>query len=374
MSPEAERGLLGELGRVCSGVVGMVTPEVPSAVLRERIMDPGAAIADSEGRVLACPELRHLGTFGSAARVAAAGLEFPFEPGDVVLFSDPFSGGSRVVDFHALSPVEVGDPAGPWIVACRVTAADLGGDCFGGLNPNASEIWAEGARITPLAIFGARGGIATDTLACVLLNSRTPRLLRAQLEAVVASLRAAATPLTAALAGSRLDAASASGALRALVADEARRLLRDLSGGSGTGEVAGRATVRLEAEVAGEQVRLDLSRSDRAGAGYANATRGTTVSAVLEGALPPGARMACWNEGLLDAVAVVTEPGTLVDAPYPVATGGAVHAVAAAVTSAARAALHGSVRTAKPDDRLGPDGRLTQPLTDRLVADERAAA
>jgi N-methylhydantoinase B len=368
------RLLLDALGRLCSGLVETLTPQVPSAALREHVMDPGAAIADGAGRVVACAELRHLGTFASAARTAAAGLEFPFEAGDVVLFSDPFSGGSRVVDFHVLSPVEVGDPAGPWIVGCRATAADLGGDCFGGLNPGASEIWAEGARITPLAIFDGRRGVAADTLGCVLLNSRTPRLLRAELEALVAAARTAAKPLAAALAGSAVPGTSASELVRAVVAEEARVLLAALAGGAAASEVAGGAAVRLEAVVAGRQVRLDLSGSDRAGPGYANATRGTTVSAALEGALPPGDRMACWNEGLLDAVAVVTEPGTLVDAPYPAATGAAAHSVAPAVIRAARAALHGRVDAAEPDERLGPDGRLAQPLAERLAADERAAA
>jgi N-methylhydantoinase B len=371
---EPARGLLAELGRVCSGLVDAVEPRVPSAVLRERIMDAGAAIADSEGRVLACSELRHLGTFASAARTAAAGLEFPFDPGDVALLSDPFSGGSRVVDFHVLSRIEVGDAAGPWIALCRATAADLGGDCFGGLNPDASEIWAEGARITPLAIFDARGGMATDVLECVVLNSRTPRLLRAELEALVAAVRLAAEPVAKALAGSRVDISSASEPLRDLVAEEARSLLSDVSGGSDARAVAGGAIVRVEASVADDEIRLDLCGSDRAGAGYANARRGTTISAALEGALPAGARMASWNAGLLDAVAVLTEPGTLVDAPYPVATGAAVHSVAAAVRLAVRAALHGPVETAEPDDRLGRDGRLAQSLADRLAADERAAA
>lgn len=365
--------LLGALGLLCSRRVDALTPQVPSTALRELVMDPGAAIADAMGRVVACAELRHLGTFASVARTAAARLEFPFEPGDVVLFSDPFSGGSRVLDFHVLSPVEVGDPAGPWLVACRAAAADLGGDCFGGLNPDASEIWAEGARITPLAIYGAHGGMATDTLACVLLNSRTPRLLRAELEALVAGARAAAEPVSSALAGSAVEPAAASEMLRSLVADEAGGLFRELSAGSGVSELPGGATVRVEAGVDGDKLRLDLSGSDRAAAGYANATRGTTVSAALEGALPAGTRMT-WNEGLLDAAAVVTEPGTLVDAPYPVATGAAVHAVGAAVTRAVRAALHGPVETAEPNGMIGPDGRLAQALAERLAADERAAA
>jgi N-methylhydantoinase B len=371
----AEAGaLLDALGGLCTRIAERLGPQVPSATLRELVMDPGAAIADADGRVVACAELRHLGTFASAARTAAAGLEFPFDPGDVFLFSDPFSGGSRVVDFHALSPVEVGDPAGPWIAACRATAADLGGDCFGGLNPGASEIWAEGARITPLAIYAARSGMAADTLACVLLNSRTPRLLRAELEALVSSVRVAAELVAEAVAGPALEPASASAQLRALVAGQARDLLGELSGGSGSAEVDGDATVRVEAGVADGELHLDLSGSDRAGAGYANATRGTTVSAALAGALPPGARVTGLNEGLMDVVAVNTEPGTVVDAPYPAATGAAASSVAPAVTRAVRAALHGAADTAGRDETIGPDGRLAEPLAERLAVDEREAA
>jgi N-methylhydantoinase B len=365
------RQLLDELGSICSAAAREVPEEVPSETLRKRLLDPGAAVADPAGRILACSGLHHLGTFASAARTIAGGLSFELEPGEIVLLNDPYSGGSRVLDFHLLSPVEVGDPAGPWIVATRTTAADLGGDCFGGFNPAAREVWAEGARVTPLRVYGADGAPLRDPLACVTLNSRTPRLLRAQLDAAARALRGCRALVQAAVAEAGLPAAQAGEPLHREVAYEAGAALGE-SSRAVEARIAGGGLVRLIARPTAERIELDLSASDPAGPGYLNARRGTTLSAALAGAL--AGAPAVFNEGLLAVVDVVTEPGSVVDAPWPVATGRSTFEVAAAVAGAVRQALGtGAAPEAPRDGVLGEDGRLAAELAARLRDDEAAA-
>jgi N-methylhydantoinase B len=362
--------LLDELSSICSATAEEAASAVPSATLRERMLDPGAAIADASGRVVACAALHHLGTFTTVARSVARDLSFELLPGEVVMLNDPYSGGSRVLDFHLLSPVDVGDPGGPWLVGARTTAADLGGDCFGGFNPGAREVWAEGARVTPLKAYRADGTPVTDALACVTLNSRTPRLLRAQLDAAAGALRDCGRLVCEAVATAEHPAAEASAALRSATAGE----VAPAGDSSAAANVAvGAEVVRLTVRRAGERTALDFSESGAAGPGYLNGCRGTTVSAALSGALdgPEPGRI---NEGLLDPFEIVTRPGSVLDAPWPVATGRSTFELAQAVAGMVREAL-GHVAQAEParDGLLGEDGRLNEELAHQLRADEAAA-
>jgi N-methylhydantoinase B len=369
---------------LCAEMSAGVASGSESATLSDLLIDPGAAICDDRGRVLACTSIRHLAPFAAVGAAAAAGWAFPTAGESVVLLNDPFGGGTRVLDFYAVHPVEVNGAERRWMTVARCTAADLGGNCFGGYNPTATEVWAEGARITPLRVYEG-GSWARETLACVTLNSRTPSLLAAQLRAMISAVTAAGVRL-AALVG-ELGDEPASIAARHLEAagERAERSLPEPPAAgwgapasmpvrSGDGEERGQVTV--QAQRRDGRIVLDLSASTAACGGYTNATRPTTVSAALAALFASAPEGPPPSDALLGAVDVITRPASIVDAAYPAPTVCGELTVASAVRDAVAAALSGAALREVAPDRgiLGADGRLAEDLAQALQADEARAA
>lgn len=372
------------LAMACAQAVGAARERVSSDALRDRVMDPAVAVCDPRGRVLSSSSMRHLGPLGAATRAFQQGARFDIEAGDSVAFNDPFSGGTRVQDFYVLRRVDVDDERGAWILAARATAADIGGEDFGSFNPEATEIWAEGVRITPVRICTGAGWVR-DMLACVILNSRAPRLLEQELRAVVEGLEHGADLLAAALSNAPGGVPHGTDELLARSAERARQALGPLVStafSSGTpqpvtvpvpGCEAG-AKVRLEVVPGNGKLILDLSASDPETSHYHNATRGTTLGAALSAvsAAAPAGHVPV-NDGLLDVLDVVSAPGTVVQANYPRPTARGVVSVASAVVDAV-GALSGSPGNTSPGARdpqtLGVDGRLDPALASDLREDE----
>ncbi len=72
--------------------------------------------------------------------------------GDVVLHNDPFTGGNQLSDWKVTKPVFAGDEHFGWVVIAA-HQADVGGAVPGSYNPNATDLWQEGLRITPLKLY-----------------------------------------------------------------------------------------------------------------------------------------------------------------------------------------------------------------------------
>jgi N-methylhydantoinase B len=351
------------LAQIVEEVTERVGRDVPSDTLRSALLDPGAAIADGRGRVLQCSSLQHLATLGGAARHVLAHGRFPLKAGDTVVVNDPFSGGTRVHDLYVLHFVGV-PGAEPWIIVARVCMPDLGGDLFGAYNPRATEIWAEGARLTPFRI-RSDASWARDTLACIVLNSRTPKLLETEVRAVVQALEDAA-PLVRQAATQGFDALLADAELEAMtsVADHQ----------NGVGEAAlpdvDGIFVRVEVRRTNGKLTVDLGKSDPQHVNYHNAVRAVTLSAVLETLLdPPGALV---NDGLLAPIEISTRHATIVDAAYPAPTGCGPITVAEAIRLALAAALGHTPPAPAAMKPLGPGGELAEEIASRLIQDEAA--
>lgn len=162
--------------------------------IKERI-DCSTAIFGPDGELVAQAEHIpvHLGSM--PASVAAALETFgALEPGDQVLVSDPFAGGTHLPDWTLVGPIHR-DGALLGFAANRAHHADVGGSVPGSMPAGATEVFQEGIRIPPVRI-RRRGQEQRDVLALLMANTRTPqeRLgdLRAQAAANhVAGLRLA---------------------------------------------------------------------------------------------------------------------------------------------------------------------------------------
>jgi N-methylhydantoinase B len=312
--------LCSEMGRTLQR--GSYSPNI-----KER-RDFSCALFDAAGRMVAqgrdIPV--HLGSM--PASVQAAVVAQRFEPGDVVMLNDPYCGGTHLPDITAVSAYfSPGGSIPAAFVANRAHHADVGGMSVGSL-PMAFELYQEGLVIPPVKVM-RRGRLQSDIVAMICANSRTPGERRGDLLAQLAALKRGTTriaELEASLTarGDGMGLAEVFGSLIDTSATAARALIADLPDSVGTGavnlEVArGSCNIRVTVTKANDWLEFDFSATDPQQPAPFNAVRAITTSAVfyvLRCLLPAAVPT---TSGLLDAVRIVTKPGTLVDALPPAA-------------------------------------------------------
>jgi N-methylhydantoinase B len=141
--------------------------------IKERI-DCSTALFDADAQLVAQAE--HIPVhLGSMPASVAAALEVFGElaPGDQVLVSDPYAGGTHLPDWTLVAPVHVvGSLVG--YAANRAHHADVGGSAPGSMPADATEIFAEGLRIPPVRLW-RNGDEDADLVRLLMHNTRTPR-------------------------------------------------------------------------------------------------------------------------------------------------------------------------------------------------------
>lgn len=191
--------------------------------IKER-RDYSCALFDPQGRLAAqaahIPV--HLGAMPHAVRVALE--RCTFGPGDLVIFNDPYLGGTHLPDITIVSPV-YREPAGGDLLgylASRAHHADVGGISAGSM-PIATELYQEGLIIPPVKIAEA-GQLQEGILELICRNVRTPRERRGDLAAQMAAHRTGEERLRDIT--SRYGVASTLAAMEALM-DYAETMTRD---------------------------------------------------------------------------------------------------------------------------------------------------
>lgn len=297
--------------------------------IKER-RDYSCALFDPEVRPIALGDHMpvHLGAMPASVRAALDA--FPhLGPGDVVMVNDPFRGGTHLPDVTVVAPVHVEGEVKPvaW-VAARAHHSDVGGISPGSM-PLAREIVQEGLRIPPVRL--VQNGVRNEDLwRLVLANVRTPDEREGDLDAQLGALHTGAERFREIVA--RRGLAETREAMDALLAYADRLVaaaIARIPDGTWVGEDAveddgfGHTDLRIHAEirVEGQRMRIDLRESCDQAEGGVNAVRAITDSAaryvlrcvaeaLLQTPLPAGG-------GSLDAVEVVTRPGSIVDAVPP---------------------------------------------------------
>src|SRR5436190_22691828 len=149
------------------------------------VFDPGTELVAQAEHIPV-----HLGSM--PASVAAALDRFSeLRPGDQVLVSDPFAGGTHLPDWTLVAPVHLRDRLLGY-VANRAHHADVGGMAPGSMPGGATEIFQEGIRIPPVRPWRGDHEDA-DLLALLMANTRTPVERLGDLRAQAGANRLAAT-------------------------------------------------------------------------------------------------------------------------------------------------------------------------------------
>jgi N-methylhydantoinase B len=307
-----------------SGVALRRTAYSPN--IKER-MDCSAALFDPGGELVAQAEHIpvHLGSM--PASVAAALERFPqLGPGDQVLLSDPFAGGTHLPDWTLVAPVHRGGRLIGY-AANRAHHADVGGAAPGSMPAGATDVYQEGLRIPPVMLW--RGGEENEDLVALLLaNSRTPdeRLgdLRAQAGAnhlAGERLIELADRLGEDLLLLAMDATKdhAERAVRAAIARIPPGRYRFEDAMEGDGIIDRDIPIRAEVLVEADRMSIDFSGTAPQQSGSINAPFAVTLSCcyfVLRAVTDPDIPA---NAGAHRPLEVRAHPGTLVNPEPPAA-------------------------------------------------------
>ncbi|MBM3676266.1 MAG: hydantoinase B/oxoprolinase family protein [Actinobacteria bacterium] len=301
---------------------------------------------DEDGQVVALDNPLHL---ASVARTSASVLDyyrFQVAADDVFVTNDPYGGGSTVQYFTLLAPLGHGDDIVAYL-AVQAHLSDIGGVVMGNYHPTAIELWAEGARFTPLKIV-VDGKPRRDGFDTVVLNSRDPEGFRGDLDAMLATIAVGRRRLAELIDEHGLASVQAG---MAAAVDYAERRLRGSLDRIPEGRFAGEAVldhdgqgrsdlaVRVELERSGDGLRLDFAATDDQSAGFVNSPTANTIAYALLPLLGLLDESVPLNAGLLRPLEIVLRPGSLVDPAYPAPTGWCREHVGFEITEAVSQAL-----------------------------------
>jgi N-methylhydantoinase B len=294
--------------------------------IKERV-DCSTAVFDAAGRMVAQAEHIpvHLGSMPASVR-AALDTFGELAPGDQVLVSDPYAGGTHLPDWTLVSAVHLdGERIG--FAANRAHHSDVGGSAPGSMPAGATEILQEGLRIPPVRLV-REGEEDRDLVALLLANTRTPRErlgdLRAQIGAnrlterrlVELARRMGPGELAAAMAGT-LDHAEALVREAIAALPDGTYEFADALDDDGVDDTP--VEIRVALTIAGSDVTADFAGSAPQTAGSVNAPLAVTTSCCYFALRAVAAPHVASNDGVYRPLTVRVPEGSVVD-PRPPAS------------------------------------------------------
>jgi len=319
LDPITLQVMVGGLRAGCEEMGAVLIRSAYSANIKER-HDCSTALFDAAGELVMQAE--HIPVhLGSMPDAVAAVLGEEHRPGLAWILNDPYRGGTHLPDITLVSPVFV-EAELLGFAASRAHHADVGGPTPGSMPAFSKTLADEGVVIPPTAA-------TEEVLAELTARMRAPRQRLADLRAQAAANRVGEARLTE-LAARHGNAELRAGMAEILAYGE-RRTRAALAGlpdgvyraedvleadsASATHDVR----LRVEATVAGEELRLDFSGSDPQVEGNLNCPLSVTKSAAFfavrvrtDPDAPPSA-------GAHRPIEVVAPPGSLLNAEHPAA-------------------------------------------------------
>lgn len=306
----------------------MLLAAAKSPVAREG-MDCAAALFLPDGRVLAQARSLPLLLGGMIPAIAGILRAFPaaaMAEGDGFLTNDPWSGGTHLPDIILIRPI-VAERRVVALAGTILHHQDVGGLAPGSIPPDARDIFQEGLRLPPLA--WRRAGAEDAGIATILLaNTRTPAMLRADLDAQWTAVSQAAAEVSALATRIGADAFTCRAeALLAEARDALATALAAIPEAEASAEVALegdgitpdpvpiRATIR---RLPGPRLAVDFAGSAPQTAGPVNAAPSGLLAACFA-LLRRIAPEAAANHGLLDLLELELPEGSVVNPRFPAA-------------------------------------------------------
>ena len=136
-------------------------------------------------------------TMQDAVEVIIDAFKGDFYPDDIILFNDPYRGGTHLMDMKVFKPFFRGGKLAYWLGSSGHWP-DVGGAAPGGFVPGATDIFQEGLRFPPVKIY-EKGKLNEALLTVLLANVRISEERYGDLQAQIGSLRVGEERLNAML-------------------------------------------------------------------------------------------------------------------------------------------------------------------------------
>ncbi|MBM3679060.1 MAG: hydantoinase B/oxoprolinase family protein [Actinobacteria bacterium] len=310
--------------------MGVVVERSARSPLLVEGRDFSLGIYDRDGVLLEQTEYIPVLGYATTPGMRAIGERFrdTVRKGDVVLHNDPYTGGNQLSDWKVAKPVFAGEEHFGWVVIAA-HQADVGGAVPGSYNPNATDLWQEGLRITPLKLYD--GGVRRDDVWDFVFGNVRLDVVAEDVTAMIGACTVGERELEALLDryGVGTVRAATSGLLDA-AEQAARSVIRRIPDGSYPAEWYVHddgidhdleATIRVTVEIAGDRARFDFTGTDPQVTGYVNAPLAVTISSVMIAFFMIAGEDLPHNDGIMRCVEVIAPEGCLVNPRFPAPTG-----------------------------------------------------
>lgn len=292
--------------------------------------DFGTALFDAEGGFLESRQYMPMHAFSlpPGLQEAIRIYDGQFEPGDVILHNDVFSGGNQYNDISIYRPVFVGDELVGW-AGIKGHQEDIGGAVSGGMNSRAREAWQEGLIIPPVKLIS--GGHDNNELwRLIFRNVRLTEQVEADVRATIGACTIGERRLQALI--ERYGLADYRKAIDELVTGSERAMRVQIEN-IPDGEYEGRATLHdavypgsesevvVHVRVAGSDIVFDFTGTDPQTPGFCNMPLAATRAGCLLGFLMLVEADMPLNQGVLRPIQYIVPEGTLLNPTFPAATG-----------------------------------------------------
>jgi N-methylhydantoinase B len=291
------------------------------------VLDFAAALYDRDVCLLAqAPSLPvFMGTmsFCVSAAVEAIGGESALEPGDVILYNNPYGTGSHPQDAAVVMPIFLHDEELIGYSTIKGHWLDIGGK--EPYSTDTVDVFQEGTIFPGVKLY-SRGRLVSDIFRLATANSRVPKMVAGDINATVVGVRTGVAALQ------RVVDRYGSERFRESVAhmyDHGEALVRSWFAELPRGRYVGRGEMdsdgisddpvpfEVVVDIDASGVRLDFSNAPAQRGGPINCPLPSTVSAsrIAISMLAGGGEAP--NEGHFRPIEVITRPGTLFHPRHP---------------------------------------------------------
>jgi N-methylhydantoinase B len=269
----------------------------------------------------------HTASGGYAIRRCIEYRKGQISDGDLYLLNDPyFAAGNHLPDWTAIMPVF----AGGTLIGFSCTRAhqiDIGGGYPGTYNSSAKEIFEEGLRLPPLALY-ERGEPRQDIHDLLLLNTRMPETVSGDLGAMVGACRIGGRRIVSLAEDVGVPALlEAWGALLDYGEEIMRRHVERVPDGRYHAEVEmnndcferTEVKIAIAVEVDGSDISVDFAGTAPQVRGFKNSPIFNTTAAACFGLRSVICPFAPMNEGVYRMMSVTAPEGSVVNPRPPAA-------------------------------------------------------
>ncbi|WP_323036353.1 hydantoinase B/oxoprolinase family protein [Pararhodobacter sp.] len=307
-----------------------------STNIKER-KDHSIAIVDRKGRLVVQADLTlpiHIASMSGLMKCVLEKFGNDIQEGDIFVANDPHTaGGTHLPDINYAMPIFIDGAIAAFV--CNIAHhADIGGMVPGSMAGGMSEIYQEGLRIPVVRLFN-RGVLQKDIMDILLLNVRVPDERQGDHNAQIASCRLGERRFKEVVKVHGL--ANVLTAFDEIISRTNQRMKDAIaripdgvyefndfmdSDGLETFDIP----ICLKLTVKGDRIHLDFAGTSPQVPGNINTTLNAVQASVnyaLIGALDSEMPS---NQGVLDAVDISCEPGTILNCVFPAPVAARAHA------------------------------------------------